>query len=80
MADKNVIHGVSLAGETDIYLFREGSHTRIYDFLGSHAMEHEGTEGVLFAVWAPNAQEVSVIGDFNGWNRESDKLAQREDS
>ena len=80
MADKNVIHGVSLAGETDIYLFREGSHTRIYDFLGSHAMEHEGTEGVLFAVWAPNAQEVSVIGDFNGWNRESHKLAPREDS
>ena len=72
--------GVSLAGEADIYLFREGSHARIYDFLGAHAVEHDGVSGTLFAVWAPNAEEVSVIGDFNGWNFERCKLAPRWDS
>ena len=75
-----VIHGLSLAGETDIYLFREGSHCRLYNFLGAHPMLHQGTAGVLFAVWAPGAREVSVMGDFNGWNRESHKLAPRWDS
>ncbi len=75
-----IIHGLSLAGETDIYLFREGSHCRLYNFLGAHPMLHQGTAGVLFAVWAPGAREVSVMGDFNGWNRESHKLAPRWDS
>lgn len=76
----SMVHGVSLAGETDIYLFREGSHARLYDFLGAHMMAHGGAEGVLFAVWAPNAAQVSVIGDFNGWNSELHKLAARWDS
>ena len=74
-----VVYGVSLAGETDIYLFREGSHSRLYNILGSHRYVHEGTEGVIFAVWAPNAVEVSVTGDFNGWNPESHKLSARWD-
>ena len=78
--ENGVIHGLSLAGETDIYLFREGSHCRLYNFLGAHQMLHQGTAGVLFAVWAPGALEVSVMGDFNGWNRESHKLAPRWDS
>ena len=52
----------------DIYLFGEGKHTRIYDKLGAHLMTLGGTAGVHFAVWAPNARRVSVVGDFNGWD------------
>lgn len=78
--ESSVIHGLSLAGETDIYLFREGSHCRLYNFLGAHRMSHQGKNGVLFSVWAPNAAEVSVMGDFNAWNRESHILAPRWDS
>lgn len=74
-----VIHGVSLIGEIDMHLFREGSHPRIYDFLGAHVMEREGKAGVLFAVWAPNAKEVSVTGDFNAWDAQAHPLAPRWD-
>jgi 1,4-alpha-glucan branching enzyme len=52
----------------DLYLFGEGKHTRIYDKLGGHPMTMGTTAGVHFAVWAPNAQRVSVVGDFNGWD------------
>ena len=61
----------------DIYLFREGTHGRLYTELGSHATA-DGS-GVHFAVWAPNASEVSVIGDWNGWNAGSHGLAPRGD-
>jgi len=66
-ADQPVIHGPSLLTEHDIYLFKEGSHARLYRKLGSHSLRHQGMRGTLFAVWAPNAERVSVIGDFNGW-------------
>lgn len=75
-----IIHGPTLTGEEDIYLFREGTHRRIYDFLGAHLMTYEGQDGVLFAVWAPGARDVYVMGDFNGWNRESCPLSPRWDS
>ncbi|HEX9019870.1 MAG TPA: 1,4-alpha-glucan branching protein GlgB [Nitrospirota bacterium] len=75
----NVIHGVSLLTDHDIYFFKEGNHFRLYDKLGSHVMTTGGREGTLFAVWAPNAATVSVIGDFNGWNRASHPLAARRD-
>lgn len=52
----------------DIHLFGEGNHLRIYDKLGGHPAVLEGIHGVLFAVWAPNAQRVSVVGDFNQWD------------
>jgi len=71
---------VSLLTKDDIYLFREGNHFRIYDKMGSHVMVVGGVRGTLFSVWAPNASSVSVIGDFNGWNKESHKLKQRDDS
>ncbi len=64
-----VIPGVSLLTDTDIYLFKEGRHFRLYDKLGAHLMEVGGRRGTLFAVWAPNAERVSVIGDFNDWNQ-----------
>ena len=57
-----------ILGELDIHLFSEGNHHRIYDKLGAHLMEFGGARGCTFAVWAPNAQRVSVVGDFNGWD------------
>ncbi|HZI82402.1 MAG TPA: 1,4-alpha-glucan branching enzyme, partial [Casimicrobiaceae bacterium] len=63
----------------DVYLFREGTHTRLYEKLGSHPCEERGESGVAFAVWAPNAEAVSVIGDFNGWDRARHPLARRRD-
>ncbi len=55
-------------GETDLFLFGQGNELRIYDKLGSHLRRIDGVPGTSFAVWAPNAQSVSVIGSFNGWD------------
>ena len=55
-------------GDVDNYLLGEGSHKRLWERLGAHLVEHEGAHGTHFAVWAPNAQRVSVVGDFNGWD------------
>jgi 1,4-alpha-glucan branching enzyme len=52
----------------DLYLFAEGTHQRAYEKLGAHFSEKGGARGVQFAVWAPNARRVSVVGDFNHWN------------
>ena len=52
----------------DLYLFNEGNHHHIYRYLGSHCMKVDGIEGTLFAVWAPEAKRVSVVGDFNRWD------------
>jgi len=57
-----------LLGELDLYLFAEGTHLGLGRCLGAQVMEIEGIPGVRFAVWAPNAQRVSVVGDFNGWD------------
>jgi 1,4-alpha-glucan branching enzyme len=61
----------------DLYLLREGTHYRAYEKMGAHPGEVGGQPGVHFAVWAPNASEVSVIGDFNGWNPRSNALGSR---
>ena len=55
-------------GETDLYLSGEGTHHRLYERLGAHPREMDGTTGVSFAIWAPNASGVSVVGDFNRWD------------
>ncbi|MFP5478275.1 MAG: 1,4-alpha-glucan branching protein GlgB [Alphaproteobacteria bacterium] len=55
-------------GEMDEYLLGEGTHRRLWQALGAHVIRHEGAEGVHFAVWAPNAERVSVVGDFNVWD------------
>jgi len=57
-----------MLGDTDIHLFNEGTHARLYDKLGSRVIQYRGQSGAYFAVWAPNAERVSVIGDFNGWD------------
>ena len=66
---KTEVRAPSLLTDDDIYLFNEGSHTRLWTRLGSHEAEVDGVAGVHFAVWAPNAERVSVIGDFNGWQK-----------
>ena len=58
----------SLLSAHDSYLFNEGSHFRLYDKLGARVVSVNGTNGCYFAVWAPNAERVSLVGDFNGWN------------
>jgi 1,4-alpha-glucan branching enzyme len=55
-------------GDIDLHLFGEGKHERIYEKLGAHPMTHEGKRGVAFAVWAPDAKSVSVVGNFNSWD------------
>jgi 1,4-alpha-glucan branching enzyme len=67
-----------LTGE-DVYLFREGRHVRLYEKFGAHLTQENDTAGTRFAVWAPNARAVSVIGDFNGWNRHAHAMHPRSD-
>jgi len=72
-----VLYENSLLTDDDLYLFNEGSHFRLYEKLGAHPMEHDGKEGTHFAVWAPDAQKVYVMGEFNGWDKESHPLHRR---
>lgn len=74
-----MVKQTSLFTDYDIHLFREGRHYRIYEKMGAHLHEFEGEQGVYFAVWAPNARQVSVIGDFNYWAAGADELFPRWD-
>ena len=76
---ENIIYNASLLTEHDIYLFKQGNHFRLYEKLGSHRHTVNEIDGVLFAVWAPNAQQISVVGDFNGWNPDRHPLKLRQD-
>ena len=67
----------SLLTQDDLYLFNEGSHVRLHDKLGAHPGAVGGRAGTHFAVWAPNAERVSVVGDFNAWDRARDPLRSR---
>ncbi|MCL2183404.1 MAG: 1,4-alpha-glucan branching protein GlgB [Chitinispirillia bacterium] len=65
----NIRHDVTLLTDYDIYLFKQGSHSRLFEKLGAHVTESPDKEkGTHFAVWAPNARRVSVVGDFNSWD------------
>lgn len=66
-------------GPTDDFLIAEGTHLRLFDKMGAHLIEHEGASGVHFAVWAPNAQLVSVVGDFNDWDHRRHPMRRRAD-
>jgi 1,4-alpha-glucan branching enzyme len=69
-----VVYDVSLLTDEDLYLFNEGSHCRLYEKLGAHPLGAQGMQGTHFAVWAPDAERVSVIGDFNAWNKDTHPL------
>jgi 1,4-alpha-glucan branching enzyme len=73
-------HETTLLSDLDLYLFNEGRHYRLYEKLGAHPVKAAGVSGTYFAVWAPNANYVSVIGDFNGWNTGSHPLHPRAQS
>ncbi|MFO0970467.1 MAG: 1,4-alpha-glucan branching protein GlgB [Gemmataceae bacterium] len=77
LPDYSVRHDRSLLGDTDLFLFNEGSHFRLFDKLGAHPATIDGQSGTFFAVWAPNAERVYVMGDFNGWNKWSHALHSR---
>ena len=70
----------SLFTEFDVDLFKSGKHYRLYEKFGSHPMTLDGVEGTYFAVWAPSAKSVSVIGDFNFWNEKQHRLNVRWDA
>ena len=70
-----VIHDASRFGDADLHLFNEGTHLRLWEKLGAHPGTVDGAAGTHFAVWAPEAMDVSVIGDWNGWNAAHDPLA-----
>ena len=72
-----VLHGVSRLSDDDLFLFNEGSHFSLWEKLGAHPAAAEGRSGTSFAVWAPDAEGVSVAGDFNGWDKNSHPLAPR---
>jgi len=71
---QSVRYDISMLSSDDLFLFNEGSHHRLYEKLGAHTLTLDGAEGTYFAVWAPNAKQVSVIGDFNSWDKSSHLL------
>ena len=72
-----VQHDFTLLTDYDLHLFNEGAHNRLYEKMGAHLTSHNGARGVHFAVWAPDAWAVFVMGDFNGWNKHSHPLRTR---
>ncbi len=67
----------TLLTDQDLFLFNEGSHLRLYERLGAHVVELDAVAGTNLAVWAPDAEAVSVIGDFNAWSRDANYLHPR---
>ncbi|MBZ5551305.1 MAG: 1,4-alpha-glucan branching protein GlgB [Acidobacteriia bacterium] len=67
----------TLLTDNDLYLFNEGTHYRLYEKLGAHVVTVGGVEGCYFAVWAPDAEQVFVMGEFNGWNKSGQALHER---
>src|SRR5262250_3229448 len=76
-SEATVRYDTPLLGDQDLHLFNEGTHNRLYNKLGAHLLVTDGVAGTCFAVWAPNAREVSVIGDFNSWQKSRHPLRSR---
>ena len=74
-ATAQTLEGSCFISDFDQYLFGQGNHYEIFRKLGAHLTEHEGQKGVHFAVWAPHAVAVHVIGEFNGWNETSHPMS-----
>ena len=74
-----IYYDITRFSELDIYLFKEGTHTKLYEKMGTHFMQREGKDGVYFAVWAPNAKYVSVVADFNRYDASKHPLKLRDD-
>jgi len=72
--------GSTLLTSYDLHLFNEGNHNRLFEKFGAHLTELDGRQGTYFAVWAPNAERISVVGDFNRWNPDSHPMNPRESS
>lgn len=77
--DRNEI-GTGFITEVDRYLYNNGRHYEIYEKLGAHPEKYEGNDGMYFAVWAPHGSQVSVVGDFNGWDPEANLMESLADS
>src|ERR1700674_5010818 len=68
---------VTLLSDNDLHYFNEGTHARLYEKLGAHPLTVDETRGTYFAVWAPNAAQVCVMGNFNDWCKDSQPLQPR---
>lgn len=79
MSADSLHYDFSLLGDSDTYHIKEGSHFRLFEKLGSHHVNHNGKEGCYFAVWAPHAKYLSVMGDFNDWDKGAHPMYYRED-
>ncbi|WP_223607670.1 1,4-alpha-glucan branching protein GlgB [Chryseobacterium sp. OSA05B] len=75
----NSVKTYTLFTDHDVYLFKEGRHYKLYGKFGAHSVEKDGVKGVYFSVWAPYAEKVSVIGNFNNWNHKDHILFPRWD-
>ncbi len=70
----------SLLGDLDVHLISEGTHRNIFEKLGAHQVELDGVNGIAFAVWAPNARRVSVVGEFNEWDGRRNPMRRRHEA
>jgi 1,4-alpha-glucan branching enzyme len=75
--EQSVLYEFSLLTDDDLHWFNEGTHRHLYEKLGAHPVEHDGVHGTYFATWAPNADQVHVMGDFNGWKKTAHPLRPR---
>ncbi len=76
---ERIVPGISRISDYDVYLFKQGQHFRLFDKLGAHPIQADGRDGTYFALWAPNAERVSVVGDFNHWDARTHPLQPRQD-
>lgn len=72
--------GTGFITEVDRYLFNNGRHYEIFEKMGAHPKKYKGKSGMYFAVWAPHAEQIGVVGDFNSWNPEANPMQPLADS